>query len=114
MVRNYLQFMYFEVIFQFKLFIDVGSGEAENDTSLNLYKDCADRVLMPCDSEEFITVSFFIIFLLFEIALHFPGTLPTIWCIETFKYLLFGISQKKKKFFFWNTYVYLVDKYEPF
>ncbi len=39
---------------------DVGSGDGEtvsNDSSLNLYKDCADRVLMPCDSEEFITVS---------------------------------------------------------
>lgn len=37
-------------------FTDVGSGDSENGTSLNLYKDCADRVLMPCDSEEFITV----------------------------------------------------------
>lgn len=39
-------------------FTDVGSGDSENGTSLNLYKECADRVLMPCDSEEFITVNF--------------------------------------------------------
>ncbi|KAK7602453.1 hypothetical protein V9T40_008042 [Parthenolecanium corni] len=37
---------------------DVGSGDSENGTSLNLYKECADRVLMPCDSEEFITVRY--------------------------------------------------------
>ena len=40
-----------------------GSGDGEtgvnNDpsNSLNIYKECTDRIVMPCDSEEFITVS---------------------------------------------------------
>lgn len=39
---------------------DIGSGDGEvgsnGSNSLNLYRECSDRVLMPCDSEEFITV----------------------------------------------------------
>lgn len=40
---------------------DVGSGDGENGGigtgSLGPLRECSDRVLMPCDSEEFITVS---------------------------------------------------------
>ncbi|XP_065219957.1 uncharacterized protein LOC135845378 isoform X2 [Planococcus citri] len=39
---------------------DIGSGDGElgapgGSQNLNLFKECSDRVLMPCDSEEFIT-----------------------------------------------------------
>lgn len=47
---------------------DEGSGDGANDANdsnnnnnttliMNMIRECSDKVLMPCDSEEFITVS---------------------------------------------------------
>jgi len=44
-----------------------GSGDEGGDApggsqmvSLDIFRECSDRVMMPCDSEEFITVGIFI------------------------------------------------------
>ena len=41
-----------------------GSGDEGGSqlVSMDVFRECSDRVMMPCDSEEFITVGFFITF----------------------------------------------------
>jgi len=34
-----------------------GDGGASQTVSVDAFRECSDRVMMPCDSEEFITVS---------------------------------------------------------
>lgn len=36
---------------------DDGTGGGSQQVSLDVFRECTDRVMMPCDFEEFLTVS---------------------------------------------------------
>lgn len=42
----------------------VGGGSGSQMVSMDSFRECSDRVMMPCDSEEFITVSLLLFTLL--------------------------------------------------